>query len=1132
MSLGGSLMNQDSSTPSKNGKKVQITATRPSPPKTLENQPTGNGSTSSHPQPRPQQKRKSSCLRSHLNSLWSLWYGICITCLNIYIALQCTKRFLDYIELAWPIALTPPKSELHAYIILTGTATVLLPFFLATTVFKIGNLANDGFKIGQTLSTCSFDPTSTVRLVSPSVCRAFWKHSGPTCVILHIVIALCLLLPKLMMEARLIQAGFLSKDYIWKTDLDFLISGSDRMVVLSFITGSNSTSGSLAGHNNSATAAAGLFKPRSLPLTAAPGLPGQDVVLRDEQHVWGSISIEFLNYALALFVYAIRYPSVYWNTNKWFGTLFSLQLLVNGYHTLLSYTGISILYKIHVLGPTEVLPHLQHRLGKFQSKFGTPFVLDRYVTLALFLMTVFLVLSSSLVLYLYGYGRLTAFLNREKARRVIKLRSQAAQGYGYFTHCAALCCLLAISVCQAPLLYDLILVYRASLDAAILACVLGTILHLFLWVLLWLILTIKQHWVFKVRVTIGRATVRNARSIKLVTDVDLVTSSIDDPSAPLLVVGNGRTYAVAGVSPKRHIMNVIQKNAMEMRARTSNGNGECSGNGNSKVPVDDTEEQIYWLRPKSRSPPKGSPDSSDEKVGWFSKRSGKDQSGDKNAKKKKKKSSGVGSDEGEDDGDYARLRELPAMIVPDQSDDTASEDTKILDRVGTLERELLVPPNDPSPLLTPEPLGGSTDDLDLPPPPPTPPLPSPPPPLNNIHYMDNQQSLSANFLRRTDSGMPHDDNITPRGSDSSESGSGTSPPNSNNSDTSGVHSNSSRDSAGQRTLRSTSVDNLARGDQEKQQPNWRSFSLQRGMQPPTSQTYGVSLSQQSPQPIYSGVKITPTGPILMNGGVPQMMNGNPHQMMNGNPHQMMNGPQMPLGVAQSIYGSIPPTMQPIYGNASIYKPQQIYASTNKTPVITEGVEDTTVVIMRKPPATAPTPSSTEHLTPQVKVIGGRDNFGRSTNMKMTSFTDSDSKPGSDRMSATLPHFPTQSSAAYSAYSQHCLTMPAQHGSNAPPSPAPADRLPLFPNSSCNSFPRPHSSIPSHHNGVKLFNQNPYTRRHVQFSDGTKVPNHQHHTFPQLPNLTINYASPGNLPNHDKGSTRDSANFSMTSNEST
>ncbi|KAI5740846.1 hypothetical protein M8J76_007861 [Diaphorina citri] len=921
-------------------------------------------------------------------------------------------------------------------------------------------------------------------------------------------------------------------DHIWKTDLDFLISQSDRMVVLSFITGSNTS-----GLHNSSMSNAGSLKPRSLPLTA--GLPGADIVLKDEQHVWGSISIEFLNYALALFVYAVRYPSVYWNTNKWFGTLFSLQLLVNGYHTLLSYTGISILYKIHVLGPAEVLPHLQHRLGRLQSKFGTPFVLDRYVTLALFLMTVLLVLSSSLVLYLYGYGRLTAFLNRERARRVIKLRSHSAQGYGYFTHCAALCCLLAISVCQAPLLYDLILVYRASLDGAILACVLGTILHLFLWVLLWLILTIKQHWIFKIRVTIGRATVRSARSVKLVTDVDLVTSSLDDPSAPLLVVGNGRTYAVAGVSPKRHIMNVIQKNAMEMRAR--NNHGESSSNGN-KISVDDGEEQIYWLRPKSRSPPKGSPDSADEKVGWFSKRSSKD-SGDKKKNKKKGSSgAGIGSD-AEDDGDYARLRELPTG--PEQSDDTASEDNKLLDRVATIERELLVP-SDPSPLLTPEPLGSSTDDLDLPPPPPTPPLPSPPPPLHNIHYMDNQQSLSAQFLRRTDSGMPHEENLTPRGSDSE--GSGGSPPNSggsNNSETSssGVHSNSSRDSAGQRTLRSTSVDNLARdgAGSPKTTPQWRSFSLQRGMQPPTSQTYGVSLSQQNSQPIYSGVKVTPSGPILMNGGVPQIMNGGVPQMnggvaqMNGGIPQMTNG-----GIPQSIYGSIPPTMQPIYGNASIYKPQQIYASTNKTPVITEGVEDTTVVIMRKPSVTTPSSSSSD-LGPPVKVIGGaaRDsNFGRSTNMKMTSFTDSDSKaPGC--MSATLPHFPTQATN-YAAYNQHCLTMPA-NSSHAPPSPAPADRLPLFPNSSCNSFPRPHSSIPSHHNGVKLFNQNPYTRRHVQFSDGAmnKVPTQSHHTFPQLPNLTINYAAAGNYGHFngngtsggDKGSTRDSANFSMTSNES-
>lgn len=103
--------------------------------------------------------------------------------------------------------------QISIYLLSTppGSATVLVPFFLATAVFKVGNLANDGFKIGQSLSTCSVDPACSVRLASPSVLKAFWRHSGPTCVVLHIVIALCLLLPKLMMEARLIQAGFLSK---------------------------------------------------------------------------------------------------------------------------------------------------------------------------------------------------------------------------------------------------------------------------------------------------------------------------------------------------------------------------------------------------------------------------------------------------------------------------------------------------------------------------------------------------------------------------------------------------------------------------------------------------------------------------------------------------------------------------------------------------------------------------------------------------------------------------------------------------------------------------------------------------------------------------------------------------------
>lgn len=120
----------------------------------------------------------------------------------------------------------------------------------------------------------------------------------------------------------------------------------------------------------------------------------------------------------------------------------------------------------------------------------------------------------------------------------------------------------------------------------------------------------------------------------------------------------------------------------------------------------------------------------------------------------------------------------------------------------------------------------------------------------------------------------------------------------------------------------------------------------------------------------------------------------------------------------------------------------------------------------------------------------QDKFGRSTNMKMISFTDS--------QSATLPHFPTQQVGV--PY-PHCSTMPLP-----PVIPPPIIHPP------CN-YPR-HTTIPSHHNGVRLFTPNIYGKRVVV----NRYP--QHHSFPQL-------MSPLKF-NLKHISERDSANFSMAS----
>ena len=44
---------------------------------------------------------------------------------------------------------------------------------------------------------------------------------------------------------------------------------------------------------------------------------------------WHPCSPEFVNYALALLVYSVRYPAVFWNTNKAFSFMFSAQVIIN-----------------------------------------------------------------------------------------------------------------------------------------------------------------------------------------------------------------------------------------------------------------------------------------------------------------------------------------------------------------------------------------------------------------------------------------------------------------------------------------------------------------------------------------------------------------------------------------------------------------------------------------------------------------------------------------------------------------------------------------------------------------------------------------------------------------------------------
>ena len=84
-------------------------------------------------------------------------------------------------------------------------------------------------------------------------------------------------------------------------------------------------------------------------------------------------------------------------------------------------------------------------------------------------------------------------------------------------------------------------------------------------------------WKFKLRVTVGRASVHNAKSIKLVNDIDLHHQPVDKENAPMLIVGFGKTFTVHDQAPKKLIMRTLARAAMETDRALE-------------------EEDTYWLK--------------------------------------------------------------------------------------------------------------------------------------------------------------------------------------------------------------------------------------------------------------------------------------------------------------------------------------------------------------------------------------------------------------------------------------------------------------------------------------------------------------------------------------------------------
>ncbi|RXG69986.1 Protein tincar [Armadillidium vulgare] len=495
-------------------------------------------------------------------------------------------------------------------------------------------------------------------------------------------------------------------------------------------------------------------------LPTAPPKPRK--VTRDLYQLdWKPFSPELINYAFALLIFAIRYPSVFWHTNKRFAFLFSFFLILTGIQTIVVIVAFSILYKYQV------------NSSYLHSDYNEDFLSSPLSCLMICILSVLTLTISSSALYFYGYQRFATFLDKSRKRFHIMYSDTPLVLRPYTARLSALATFLCFCFSLGPLLWDFVILYRKSEgNKIVLTAIVSTIFYLSLWVVLWIILSIKSAWVFKLRVTVARAFVSSARSIKLVNDVEMTHNESENALAPILIVGSGRAVAIRDPVPKKTIMGLVNKIKEEKKLKGQ-------------------EEEIYWLKPtfnssfdRKRLAAKNQPkvtfnDSVEEK---FSSRK----------KSLKDHSFSPTDDEYDEDeaGDYAILKDSYQSFrdnseVSRSSDSEVSQQSPVLEDPRYVDRKQILAyqkeiksssSTDSSPVLV-APDYEETDHFDN---------TFPGPPTRHNIMMDTQGSVTPKSTRSNDSGVPLETPSHRSDSLSSDSSNSNTPP--ENSEESGVHS--------------------------------------------------------------------------------------------------------------------------------------------------------------------------------------------------------------------------------------------------------------------------------------------------------------------------------------------------------
>lgn len=222
-------------------------------------------------------------------------------------------------------------------------------------------------------------------------------------------------------------------------------------------------------------------------LSAGPNIThfvGSHILLLPEHPV----SLNFCYFTSAFFAFSTRYSAIFWYTNKVLSCIFALQLFWLTVHSLFTFCGMSILYKLSF--NHWAYPEI-------------PLLLPSCAVIILYLVGGFFLIISTITIFEYGLH-----FFEEKFRLVLQRHHPAfGKDYfpispttcqGYIPHSCAMVSLVFLALCKGPIIYDLVNVYRFTQSRFVLICVIIDVIYMVLWVALWSVLTLKQSWRFRI----------------------------------------------------------------------------------------------------------------------------------------------------------------------------------------------------------------------------------------------------------------------------------------------------------------------------------------------------------------------------------------------------------------------------------------------------------------------------------------------------------------------------------------------------------------------------------------------------------------------------------------------------------